>query len=310
MRYSKLLIIILIANFSLNCSQKKENIKDMDVNSKNIVEEIAKHVKHYDYEPRYFIEIGQNMCNAEIFVNGLPVYRNFEELSVSTSISINHCVFNSGLQKITYKIYSNDNKNAFLEINVKEFDNKNPESDGKEIFNHKSNMLTTNVDYSSTPYEQTFDFKAVVPYELIQIGEYEDLRQIDEGILQSKLENKYNNIKKLYEDKDINGFAKIMYPSMCNQFVSEYNDKTIQFGWNELSEVFENPTLKIQKVDSYHKEVSQNGRFVRFIQNSNDIRLKKKSVIWGLYKVQNKTKAMFNGSSFYLPKDKTEFEVY
>lgn len=311
MKFSKLIFLMLIGTFSLSCSQKKDNMQNnIEINSKNIVEEITKKVKHYDYEPRYFIEIGQNMCHAEIFVNGLPVYRNFEEESVSSSVSINHCIFGSGVQKITYKIYSDHPDHSFLEINVKEFDNKKHDAPGKEVMMNRSKTLVKNIDYNLTPYEYTFEFKASVPYQLNQPKEYKNLKKLGNDVLNAELKERYSKIKNLYENKDIDGLARAVYPSMSNQYVSEYNDSTVKIGWNELTEVYQNSTLKMQNADTYETEISEDGKFARFVQKSTDPRLKHRSVIWGLYKVEGKTKAMFNSSSYYLTEGKTKLEVY
>lgn len=311
MKYSRLIFLMLIFTFSLSCSQKKDNMQNnIEINSKNIVEEITSKVKHYDYEPRYFIEIGQNMGNAEIFVNGLPVYRNFEEESVSTSVSINHCIFRSGVQKITYKIYTDSPDHSFLELNVKEFDNKKHDAPGKEVIMHRSRALVKNVDYNTTPYEYTFEFKATVPYQLNQPKEYKNLKKLGNDVLNAELKERYGKIKNLYENKDIDGLARAVYPSMSNQYISEYNDSTVKTGWNELTEVYKNTTLKMQDAESYDTEISEDGKFARFIQKSTDPRLKHRSVLWGLYKVGGKTKAMFNSSSFYLTEGKTKLEIY
>lgn len=313
MKYSRLIFFMLIFTFSLSCSQKKDNMQNnnnIEINSKNIVEEITKKVKRYDYEPRYFIEIGQNMGHAEIFVNGLPVYRNFEEASVSTSVSINHCIFRSGVQKITCKIYTDSPDHAFLEVNVKEFDNRKHDAPGKEVIMNRSQALVKNIDYNTQPYEYTFEFKASVPYQLAQPKEYQNLKKLGSNVLTEELKERYSKIKNLYINKDIDGLARAVYPSMSNQYISEYNNSTVKTGWNELKEVYENPTLKMQDAESYETEISEDGKFARFIQKSSDPRLRHRSVLWGLYKAGGKTKAMFNSSSFYLTEGKTKLEVY
>ncbi|RZJ47351.1 MAG: hypothetical protein EOO44_22320 [Flavobacterium sp.] len=53
-----------------------------------------------------------------------------------------------------------------------------------------------------------------------------------------------------------------------------------------------------------------NGHLVSLIHNSDDKRLIGKGLIWGKYLDEGKTKATFSNSLMYIPKDKTEFEVY
>lgn len=104
MKYNNLITIFFTLFTIINsCSQTNKSQTNMmqnpEINSKNIVESIKKQVKHYDYEPRYFIKISQNWCFAEILVNDLPVYSNYIDETVGLSISINHSILKAEHKK-------------------------------------------------------------------------------------------------------------------------------------------------------------------------------------------------------------------
>jgi hypothetical protein len=304
-------LFLMIISCSQTNNKQKNMMQNPNINSKNIVEEITKQVKRYDYEPRYFIKISQNWCFAEILVNDLPVYNNYVDEIVGMSVSINHCIFKSGIQKIKYRLYPVENNfddNTSIEIRVIEYNNKNKE-DGKEIIFHESN--NEKMILKKSFYEYSYTFNATVPYTLNGFEETTNLEEItNKKENELKLIKKYESISKLYEIKNYDEIARISYNDMKNQFISEYNNYDIEDTWNELIDVYKNPTLKMEPIKDYKIVYYGNGHLVTLIHDSNDKRLKGKGLIWGKYLEEGKTKATFNNCLMYIPKGKTEFEVY
>ena len=96
------------------CSQNKSQImQNPQITADNIVDEITKQVKYYDYEPVYQIEFTINHCYAEILVNDILIYKSYEEEGESTTESINYSILSKGDQRITIKMYATEQNKKF-----------------------------------------------------------------------------------------------------------------------------------------------------------------------------------------------------
>lgn len=71
----------------------------------------------------YKVEVKAYLCSIEIFVNEIPCFSYFDEPQIATDIPINNLIFNSGKQKLRFKItplFNNEklNKETKIEINI------------------------------------------------------------------------------------------------------------------------------------------------------------------------------------------------
>jgi hypothetical protein len=140
---------ILIVTFllvTISCSQETQNqtIMNHEINSQNFVEKVLENVKHYEYEPTYWLRIPTSGF-FEVMVNDLPVCKYYDnEYGMGGGIPINHAILKSGKQKVTFRLYPHD-EISFTErdkiiINVIELDNKGNRniSDEKTIFEYQT----------------------------------------------------------------------------------------------------------------------------------------------------------------------------
>ena len=72
-----------------SCSQKTMITQNPNITADNLVEEIAKQVKHYPSEPQYVMHYFNGVCNFEIYINDFKVVKSFNNESFKTSKRIN-----------------------------------------------------------------------------------------------------------------------------------------------------------------------------------------------------------------------------
>jgi hypothetical protein len=316
------LAILLISMIACNQNKEYKMKQNPNISAENIVEEITKQVKHYPLEPRFYIKINNTACFSEILINDIIAFQNFNDKTFSTGQEISHLIFKSGPQKVTCRLYNIglwENKHyeyieerAELEINVEMQDNINP--DNVELLATNISPKNNNGDFigpNSSFYEYNFVFIAKTPNESNLFDNVVDLKQTQSKELKNNLLNEYNKLKFILESKDINSLSKIYYNSLKHQYISEYADKkTIENGWMEILDIVKNKTLEVQTIKDYKMEFYANGKLVRFVNTTNDPNLRGKSALWSKYKKDDEMSGYLFGLYFYIPKGKTEFEVY
>jgi hypothetical protein len=322
-----LIYLALIASLN-SCSQKKDNIKEtnMDITANNIVTKITEQVKHYSKEPIYYIYAANSLCVYEILVNDLPVHQNYEYEQLATPIYINRAILKSGRQKITYRLYPapkefNGGSNVFdsdtqFDVTVYHQNFKRPDTDteilvkeeklptkkiqvGDKEFQTKEEFVAKGQKY----YEYSFYFDAEVPYENEGWSNGEDLRKIDPDLLKKWVVKFYNLRKNKVENLDKDALARQTFEGLKEQFVSEYqNNDYIKDAWNEFVTTYDNPTYEFQPFENYKMEFFGDGRLVCLRQISTDVRLREQSALWGKYKDNDGTMADFHRLYLYIPK--------
>ena len=104
MKHIILTLLVLTAFYS--CSQPTPVNQNPNITADNLVEEIAKQVKHYPSEKIYGLGYSNNNCYFDMFVDGIRAYRYPGRGVVgSTAIEINELLFHSGKHTISYKMY-------------------------------------------------------------------------------------------------------------------------------------------------------------------------------------------------------------
>ncbi|CAM3859986.1 hypothetical protein FLJU110815_02385 [Flavobacterium jumunjinense] len=318
------------------CTQKKETMiaQNPNITEANIVEELTKQVKHYPKEPTFLINYERSWCFMEIFINDMLVYKEFIESMSATSFEISSYIFKSGKQKVSYKLYplgklegETDVYNHFiddtsLKIQIEEFDvsksrNPNgiiikeyssPTTISKDEYGKESELfVATGKDY----YEGSFTFEAEVPYELEGFEDAQDLRKLDPKELEKKLINEYAVIKNMYQNREYDNIAKTSYNSLRDQFISEYEEKeNIASIWEELMSAFKASSLEMQPIENYKMVFFADGKLVGLMQTTTDNRLRGNTALWAKVNHDGGLRPLFLNSYFYIPKGKTQFEVY
>jgi len=332
----KIIFSILILTALQSCSQKPETMinQNKNITSDNIVDELGKQVKHYDKEIMYKFKVGNEYCYVEILINDIPVYKEFKEPLSSTAFDINHTIFKSGTQKLTYKIYPvgkiEDSNVAFntlidntnLELTLKSYDNNNANAEDVVYKTYKTPVTVRKDEYGNGTdifigtgkpyYEGSFTFEAQVPHELHPPFENaKDLRKEDPIFLQTQLLKKYKEIWNVYQNKEYDNIAKTSYDFLKNQFKAEYaSQKFIKEAWDEKIDIYKSSTFEMQPIEKYKMEFFADGKLVALLIDSNDNRFKRNSALWAKVDYDGGLRPYFSICYFYIPEGETEFKVY
>lgn len=289
------------------CSQQTEkqaNTTKMNtetITSQNFVSKVLEHVKHYDKEPTYWLNIYKK-AGLEIYVNDMPVFKAFDDRKYSTGASINYMILKSGEQKIKYRIESKE-KEVYIGIEVVEIDNKGAMkvADEKMIKNYEKTIQMP----ANGVYEEEFTFTAEVPYENKGWSDGQDLRKLDKDRLQKAVVAYYQKMWDIYNDKSK---KEKQFPLILEReiAISEYSSrKKLETILQELLFPFTDDTYKIQPLENYKMVFYGYGKLVGLEQTSMDIRLRGGSALWAKYKYENSTTiADYTQILLYLPPGK------
>ena len=316
MRFLLLFTLLLI---NLSCSQKKEIMQNPNITAGNIVEEVAKQVQHYDYEPIYQIEFTINHCYAEILINDILIYKSYEEEGLSTTENINYAIPFKGIQNLTIKMYATEQNKKFInnsgvDIEIGSYNNKIKYSDkGKDIFKYSTKRDKDGlfIAVGKTYHEEIVNFNLPdIPYSNSSWSESQNLHQIKSANLEKKVAGYYQEMQNVINNKDLDKIAKMSYNKLRDQFVSEYATREeIQEAWDEIVEVVR-MDKELFPLEDYEMVFYGNGKLVGLRSIKMDKKFRGTSALFMKIKKDGQTL----GTEFYhllhIPKGKTEFEVY
>lgn len=249
------------------------------------------------------LDFGASACMFEIRINDYPVLAMNIEGQVFSMLPINNAILESGEQKISASIMPvlgqhTLDPNAELKFDVKLFDVSNDFVFQKQFNAYKSEPLNEKkipiLNHSST-------FIAEVPY--IQTA-WQDGKKLDPNNkkLRSELINAYNHIGDLIKKQNYNQFKQLLAKREQNIAKSMYlSVNEAKARMDDLIEDFENgfnvmplPNDAVMHIYAYGKVAA----------------LKKINGESALYLYSEKTQENLTiDISFYIPKDKTTFEV-
>lgn len=330
----KTLILVALFTIAQGCTQKNKTMiaQNPNITANNIVEELNKQVKYYNSELIYMFSFESYFCHFEVFINDIPVYKKYSGSMSNSAFDINPYIFKSGTQKLTYKMYPvgktekgkeyNEFRDiTYLKFTLNSYDKKNKSAEDiiysdyktpvnitkSEMGNAIEKFVATGKDY----YEGSFTFEAEVPYELEGFEDAQDLRKMDPKELEKKLINEYAVIKNMYQNREYDNIAKTSYNSLRDQFISEYQEKeNIASIWEELMSAFKASSLEMQPIENYKMVFFADGKLVGLMQSTTDNRLRGNTALWAKVNHDGGVRPLFLNSYFYIPKGKTQFEVY
>ena len=333
-------ILTLFLLLSLqSCLQKKETMitQNPNITADNLVEEIAKQVKHYPSEKVYKIRYSNDNCYFDMFVDGIRAYRYPGRGVVgSTAIEINELLFHSGKHTISYKMYplytleeegetvtlNTLVNNSYVALKVKSYDLKNEEADDILYAEYTTpNIAIKNAQGDSisykfagagkTYYEGSFEVELEVPYQLQPpFATAQDLRKMDQKLLMTKLLAKYKEVWQIYKNRELDNIARIEFDNLKNLFVSTYADiETIRENWNAYYEIYKKAPLEMQPIANYKLEFFADGKLVALMLDTKDNKIRGNTALWIKLKDEENTPVFFN-RYFYIPQGETEFKVY
>ncbi|AIM35265.1 hypothetical protein KO02_00230 [Sphingobacterium sp. ML3W] len=272
-------VLVLLAMVNSSCRQKANGMTE----EKILV--LEKQVKHYDQEPGYFIMFNYYFCNIEVFVNDIPIYKNYGAES-STSfypLDLNEYILKSGEQKVTVRLLPEEgntlSKEASMKLKIARIANlktyKNFEAEKKVLVEYETPIVLRegetdiayggNFQYAGLPiFEKTFTFQADVPYSVqgwenskVLNNTGQDLMQIEKEVVEF-----YQQVKYIYEKRDKESFSILMEPRLIEIAQSHYyiqNDfKKIFDGVNQM---FANEN-KVHSIGNYKLKFYADGRIV------------------------------------------------
>ena len=333
-------ILTLFLLLSLqSCLQKKETMitQNPNITADNLVEEIAKQVKHYPSEKVYKIRYSNDNCYFDMFVDGIRAYRYPGRGVVgSTAIEINELLFHSGKHTISYKMYplytleeegetvtlNTLVNNSYVALKVKSYDLKNEEAEDILYAEYTTpNIAIKNAQGDSisykfagsgkTYYEGSFEVEVDLPYQLQPpFATAQDLRKMDQKLLMTKLLAKYKEVWQIYKNRELDNIARIEFDNLKNLFVSTYADiETIRENWNAYYEIYKKAPLEMQPIANYKLEFFADGKLVALMLDTKDNKIRGNTALWIKLKDEENTPVFFN-RYFYIPQGETEFKVY
>ena len=310
-------------------------MQNPNITEDNIVDEITKEIKHYSKEPVYLLEYESYYCHVEVFVNNIPVFKQFSKPLTSSAFDISQAFLKNGKQKVTYKMYpvgkiegQNEDFSTLKDISYLKFtlitDDKNASSGsmGNNIMEYKTPSTEVKISegYSEqkfvgagkTYYEGSFDINVDVPYNLNPPFENaQDLRKLDKKELESKLLKKYKEVWEIYQNKELDNIAKIEYNSFKDLFVAGYDSKEIiEENMKVFYDAYKSSSFEMQPIEKYKLEFFADGKMVALMLDTADNRFRGNTALWAKVDYDGGMRPLFLNRYFYIPQGETEFKVY
>ena len=334
MKHWFLWVFVLVAFQS--CSQPAPVNQNPNITADNLVEEIAKQVKHYPSEKVYKIRYSNDNCYFEMFVDGIRVHKLFVR-GGSTAVEVSNLLFHSGKHTISYKMYplytleeegvtTTQNTlvdNSHVALDVYSYNLKDKKADDILYAEYTTpniaikNAQGDTISYKfagsgKTYYEGSFEVELDVPYQLQPpFATAQDLRKMDQKLLMTKLLAKYKEVWQIYKNRELDNIARIEFDNLKNLFVSTYADiETIRENWNAYYEIYKKAPLEMQPIANYKLEFFADGKLVALMLDTKDNNLRGNTALWAKIEYEGDIHPLFFNSYFYIPQGETEFKVY
>ena len=304
-----------------SCSQPTPVNQNPNITADNLVEEIAKQVKHYPSEPQYVMHYFNGVCNFEIYINDFKVVKSFNNESFKTSERINPFLLSKNNQ-LKIILYPRDSVNklnlqAGLDLKVNSYEN----TDRFSIEKQQSNLFIYQTPedengffkYAGKEYfEQTVAFTLPdVPYKIEGWKDSQDLRNFDKKLLEQKVLQAYQMIQKSFKERDLDKIAQFSYNKMKDQAIAQYFDEEeVQEGWEELISIAGGDNLEFFPLENYELVFYGEGRLVGLKSKKKDKGFRGASALLCKFKREGKWVGAELDYLLHIPKGKTEFEIY
>jgi len=311
--------VVLLAFQS--CSSPTPVNQNPNITADNLVEEIAKQVKHYPSEPQYVMHYFNGVCNFEIYINDFKVVKSFNNESFKTSERINPFLLSKNNQ-LKIILYPRDSVNklnlqAGLDLKVNSYEN----TDRFSIEKQQSNLFIYQTPedengffkYTGKEYfEQTVAFTLPdVPYKIEGWKDSQDLRNFDKKLLEQKVLQAYQMIQKSFKERDLDKIAQFSYNKMKDQAIAQYFDEEeVQEGWEELISIAGADNLEFFPLENYELVFYGEGRLVGLKSKKKDKGFRGASALLCKFKREGKWVGAELDYLLHIPKGKTEFEIY
>jgi len=316
-----IIFTLLVLTAFHSCSQPTPVNQNPNITADNLVEEIAKQVKHYNYEPIYEVYFEFGYCYIELYINDILAYKNYGEGGGSSSFTINPYLLNFSNQTIKLRMYAREEFGEFLnnsavKLGIGSYDNQNEFAIEKQ----QSNLFIYQTPedengffkYAGKEYfEQTVTFTLPeVPYKIEGWKDSQDLRNFDKKLLEQKVLQAYQMIQKSFKERDLDKIAQFSYNKMKDQAIAQYFDEEeVQEGWEELISIAGADNLEFYPLENYELVFYGEGRLVGLKSKKKDS-FEGASALMCKFKRKGKWIEAKLDYLLHIPKGKTEFEIY
>ena len=316
-----IIFTLLVLTAFQSCSQPTPVNQNPNITANNLVEEIAKQVSHYNYEPIYEVYFEFGYCYIELYINDILAYKNYGEGGGSSSFTINPYLLNFSNQTIKLRMYAREEFGEFLnnsavKLGIGSYDNQNEFSIEKQ----QSNLFIYQTPedengffkYAGKEYfEQTVAFTLPdVPYKIEGWKDSQDLRNFDKKLLEQKVLQAYQMIQKSFKERDLDKIAQFSYNKMKDQAIAQYFDEEeVQEGWEELISIAGADNLEFYPLENYELVFYGEGRLVGLKSKKKDS-FEGASALMCKFKRKGKWVEAKLDYLLHIPKGKTEFEIY
>ena len=304
-----------------SCSQKTMITQNPNITANNLVEEIAKQVSHYNYEPIYQVDFEFGHCYIELYINDILAYKNYGE-GGSSSFTINPYLLNFSNQTIKLRMYATEEFGEFLnnsavKLGIGSYDNQNEFAIEKQ----QSNLFIYQTPedengffkYAGKEYfEQTVTFTLPeVPYKIEGWKDSQDLRNFDKKLLEQKVLQAYQMIQKSFKERDLDKIAQFSYNKMKDQAIAQYFDEEeVQEGWEKLISIAGTDNLEFFPLENYELVFYGGGRLVGLKSKKKDKGFRGSSALLCKFKREGKWVGAELDYLLHIPKGEIEFKVY
>ena len=320
-----------------SCSSPTPVNQNPNITADNLVEEIAKQVKHYPSERIYGIGYSNDNCYFDMFINDIKVHTfPSRGLIGSTAVEVNQLLPHSGKYRISYKMYPLytleergvtvtqntlvDKSYVTLEVYSYNLKDKNARDISYAEYTTPNiaikNAQGDSISYKfagsgKTYYEGSFEVELDVPYQLQPpFATAQDLRKMDQKLLMTKLLAKYKEVWQIYKNRELDNIARIEFDMLKDYAVSHYATKeVIKKNWDFLYDNYKNTSFEMQPITNYKLEFFADGKLVALMLDTKDNKIRGNTALWIKLKDEENTPVFFN-RYFYIPQGETEFKVY
>ncbi len=306
-------MIILFTACGQNNRKKTKMKKSFDK-----IASAYKEVKHYDKEPKYYIESYQSGCYYEIYVNDFIVFKHYKNVGLANhAVCINSKILKSGPQKVTIKLYplgKVDNKN-FTTIDPSDsFRLKIFMRDQKKSYrSFKYEFLKeyhANIETSVPYFEETIVFNAEVPYKIEGWSNSQNLKEMDQELLEREVLAYYNDFAKVISEKNIEKWQNLILKrekevAKSNFFKQEDSERISE----SLKSSLDSEYLEVLPIDNYNMIIYGDNHMVKLESK----KFRKKSALITIeekkYNGKPRKAYVFHGLTLHKPKGSNTLEI-
>ncbi len=263
--FQKLILLSICFIVFISCAQNKQRS----------IDQLYKNVKQLDYPsmPQYYIEGYQSGCFYEIYVNGILVFKHYRNTGLANhAVPINDLILKSGPQKVTVKLFPlgqiGDHEFPLLtsksrfDLTIFKRDKATPWEGADYDVVHKYFTPTTTGEShgpfknKDLPYfEESFTFNAEVPYELEGWSNSQNLKEMDQDLLEKEILDFYENYADIIYNRNETIWTEMLKKRELEYFKAVYyNDKeqkSFKARLKDFYEPFDSKYSKKYPLDKY-----------------------------------------------------------